>query len=167
MKNDQNAVVRALLHRVGFCPDGATVEQAVLKYGRPFIGTERPKRYLLGVKKNCFRNSFYVAAAERGFYVEGYALSGPGGLFHHAWITIDGIHAVDLTLRGSIPDYQFFGVAFPLRVLNDEIEIRQGYLPLLDWAHPLERMEDLLQRATRLPPDYGLGMEPRTNPPTI
>lgn len=93
--NDQNPLRAALKRRTdvsresGFGNTG--VEQMVLKYGRPFIATGRPQGYRKQAAKNCYLNSFYLADADRGFYVEGYALL-PGHLFQHAWITMDGIH---------------------------------------------------------------------------
>jgi 3(or 17)beta-hydroxysteroid dehydrogenase len=42
------------------------VEEVVLKYGLPFIGTARPKGYRLRRKKECFLNSYYAADEELG-----------------------------------------------------------------------------------------------------
>ena len=62
------------------------VEKAVLKYGRPFIGTARPKGYRQRARKECFLNSFGLADSERGFYVKCYGLHYNYSLFQHAWV---------------------------------------------------------------------------------
>ena len=112
----------------GFDPK---VEPAVLKYGRAFIGINRPKGYRQRAAKNCYLNSFYLADAERGVYVDGFSLLPDQGLlFRHAWITLDGIHAVDVTLRHPAPECHFFGIPFSLEILSAEVVARQGLLPL-------------------------------------
>ena len=108
----------------------------------------------------CFLNSFYAADEELGFYVEGYALH-EGLLFQHAWITLDGLHAVEVTLRGLVSDNHYFGIPFSLEILRAEIGTRNSWhVPMLDYAFPMARMEDLLQKAIASPPDYGRCAEP-------
>jgi hypothetical protein len=109
---NENPVARQLGRKIeGFrrvdIDSNLKVEELVLKYGRPFISVDRPKGFRLGAKKECFLNSYYAADKGQGFYVEGYGLH-EDWLFHHAWITLDGLHAVDVTLRGSVSGYQFF-----------------------------------------------------------
>jgi hypothetical protein len=117
-------------------------------------------RYRLRRKKECFLNSYYAADQELGFYVEGYALH-KDLLFQHAWTTQDGLHAVDVTLRGPISDYHFFGIPFSLEILTAEIGARDSWqFPLLDHAFPMARMENLLQKAIASPPDYACCAEP-------
>ncbi|MHC4049177.1 hypothetical protein [Bradyrhizobium sp. 25ACV] len=67
--------------------------------------------------------------------------------FHHAWVTLDGINAVDVTLR--IPEEaQFFGIAFSLSGLREQIlSVRQGRAPMLDAVYPLEALEALIEKA--------------------
>jgi hypothetical protein len=49
-----------------------------------------------------------LACAERGIYVEGFAITPIFGTpFHHAWITLDGIHAIDVTLKKA-PECSYF-----------------------------------------------------------
>jgi hypothetical protein len=159
----ENPAVRELVRKI----EGARrfggntkVEEAVLKYGLPFIGVARPKGYRLRRKKECFLNSYYTADKELGFYVEGYALH-RDLLFQHAWITLDGLHAVDVTLRGPISDYHFFGIPFSLKILTAEICARDNWqFPLLDHAFTAARMDDLLQKAVASPPDYARFAEP-------
>jgi hypothetical protein len=77
----------------------------------------------------CFRNAGILASEGRGIYVEGHA-SGDTGLFEHAWITLDGMTAIDPTL----PDgerYQYFGVALTPTTLSRLI-VRCGYWGFLD-----------------------------------
>src|ERR1017187_1728247 len=75
------------------------VEEAVLNHGRPFIGVERPTGYRLRKIKKCFANAGYLAYNSLGLYVEGF-VSPPGQPpLHHAWVTLDGVHAIETTLR--------------------------------------------------------------------
>jgi len=95
---------------------------------------------------------------ERGFYVEGYAMSHEDWPFQHAWITLDGLHAVDVTLRSPASDCFYFGISIPFRILRAEILARDGRfpVPLLDHAFPMAKMEGVLQRAIAVPPDCAL-----------
>jgi hypothetical protein len=83
--NDETPIRATLRRRIDVSRErdigNTIVEQVVLKYGRPFIGTGRPTGYRQRAAKNCYLNSFYLADEDRGFYVEGYALR-PGHLFH-------------------------------------------------------------------------------------
>jgi len=67
---------------------------------------------------------------ERGFYVEGYAMSHEDWPFQHAWITLDGLHAVDVTLRSPASDCFYFGISIPFRILRAEILARDGRFPV-------------------------------------
>jgi hypothetical protein len=83
------------------CPDEGMIE--VIARGRPFVGIERPKGFRHQMKaKGCFCNAGRVAMDERATYVEGFILS-LGMLIPHAWLTLDGVHAIDQTLRA--PEY--------------------------------------------------------------
>lgn len=159
----ENQVASALVHQIEVAlrlGSNSDVEELVLKYGLPFVGTARPKGYRLRRKKECFLNSFYAADEELGFYVEGYALH-KGLLFQHAWITLDGLHAVEVTLRSPVLDYHYFGIPFSIEILRAEIGARNSWqVPVLDYAFPMTRMEDLLQKAIAAPPDYGRFAEP-------
>jgi hypothetical protein len=88
---NEHPVVRDLLDHVrafrGRCH--TKVQEAVLKHGRAFTGIERPKGYRQHAVKKCFTNSASVADGERGFYVEGFALTPIGGTaVHHGWVTL-------------------------------------------------------------------------------
>ena len=71
---------------------------AVLEHGRPYVGISRPKGYRKLKDKKCFYNAGKLALANRGTYVEGFTGFG-SALFpiHHAWLTLDGEHAIDVT----------------------------------------------------------------------
>jgi len=101
---------------------------------------------------------------ERGFYVEGYAMSHEDWPFQHAWITLDGLHAVDVTLRSPASDCFYFGISIPFRILRAEILARDGRFPLLDHAFPMAKMEGVLQRAIAVPPDCAPYVEPVVTP---
>jgi hypothetical protein len=98
------------------------VGKAVLAYGRPFVGIARPRGYRLGPPSDCYRNAGALATDDRedyGTYVEGYAMSPRGGSpMQHAWLTLDGTNAVDVTWRHSAEECQYFGIPFSNEVLN-------------------------------------------------
>jgi hypothetical protein len=161
---DENPVARQLTRKIEGMrrvdiESNLKVEEVVLKYGRPFTAVNRPKGFRLGAKKECFLNSYYAADKGQGVYVEGYGLI-EDWLFQHAWITLDGLHAVDVTLRGSVSGYQFFGIPIPLVIMRAEAVVREGQLPLLNHALPTAKMEEILQGATAIPPDYAAYEEP-------
>jgi hypothetical protein len=90
------------------CPDQGMIE--VIARGRPYVGIERPKGFRHQMKaKNCFCNAGRVAMDERATYVEGFILS-LGMLIPHAWLTLDGVHAIDQTLHA--PEYHYYGIPF-------------------------------------------------------
>jgi hypothetical protein len=71
--------------------------------GKPYIWTPVPKglpRYrTIG---DCHANSARaVLEDERLFYVEGAARHQEGWWVEHAWVTLDHVHAIDLTWRGQ------------------------------------------------------------------
>jgi hypothetical protein len=117
------------------------VEEAVLKHGRQFTAIERPKEFRLGALKRCFANAGDVACREKGIYVEGFVISSQTVFpIHHAWITLDGIHAIDVTLRGAVQNYSYFGIPFSLRVL-EKWSARRGYWELLDELADLDELQ--------------------------
>jgi hypothetical protein len=89
------------------------------------------------------RHSFCVADAERSIYVENFAMAN-GHHFHHARVTLDGVHAIDVTLR---PEE---GSIFRNRLLVAHIEkadstVRNGELPMQDPLEPTETLETLVE----------------------
>jgi hypothetical protein len=73
--------------------------------------------------RQCFRNARLVALTYEGAtYVEGIAFSLHGSDrigFYHAWITLDGEHAVDPTWRK--PGCGYFGIAFPIKQVGEVV----------------------------------------------
>jgi hypothetical protein len=67
----------------------------VVEHGRLYVGRSRPKGYRKQAAKKCFYNAGRFALDDRGIYVEGYA-SHRGNPVHHAWVTLDGVHATDV-----------------------------------------------------------------------
>jgi hypothetical protein len=155
----ENPVVSKMRRQIQQDFGNLTIERLVLKYGRSFKGIERPKDYELGRKKQCYTNSFNLADAghgdsHRGFYVEGFALRGDH-LFQHAWVTPDGLHAIDVTLREPASENYFFGIPFSHKLLFAEACSRdnRACLPLLDCLYPTES-DALVRTAVTSPPQY-------------
>jgi hypothetical protein len=153
---NEHPVVRDLLDHVrafrGRCH--TKVQEAVLKHGRAFTGIERPKGYRQHAVKKCFTNSASVADGERGFYVEGFALTPIGGTaVHHGWVTLDGVHAVDVTFKDATKCW-YFGIPFSTKVVGRWSERWGGYLPLIDPYASDEEIEELLQDALSNPPIF-------------
>lgn len=107
-------------------------ELAVLANGHPFVPTVRPKGFDLGKPKDCFVNAgdYAISDPKFGTYVEGFAASDDMPPFHHAWLTLDGETAIDVTLRDAT-GFSFFGIEFPTELLLKWVCCR-GYWGLLD-----------------------------------
>ncbi len=70
---------------------------------------KRPKGYRKRRDQECFYNAQMLAIEDRGRYVEGYAQSRHlNMLVHHAWITLDGVHAIDPTWQE--PGAKYIGI---------------------------------------------------------
>jgi hypothetical protein len=92
--------------------------RAVINHGRPYVGVKRPKGYRKRKAKYCFHNAAMLAIEGRGTYVEGFASFLDGMPIHHAWVTLDGVHAIDVTWTWRDPaDCSYFGIAFPTQIL--------------------------------------------------
>lgn len=159
----ETPIQRALRLDIQHLPGNVRLQTIVLKHGRAFAPQRRPKGYRLRTQKECFLNSFYVADAGRGTYVEGFAMVN-NLHFHHAWVTLDGVHAVDVTLR--VPEEaRFFGIAFSLAGLREQIlSVRKGRVPMLDVLYPMEALEALVEKAGT----SRFGADDRTDdPPTL
>lgn len=85
---------------VGYSP---RVPEILNRLGKRYISTPVPKglpRYR--TVGDCHRNcQNAVLADNRLTYVEGAAHTSIGVWMGHAWVTMDGVHAIDLTWRGQ------------------------------------------------------------------
>jgi hypothetical protein len=132
MKTHQNLVAAHLRHLVTINFGDVETYKLVLSLGRSYRGAPRPKGFRRGPPKMCFQNAGRLAFSGRGIYVEGYALLGPDddSPKHHAWITLNGSEAVDVTwAKGETCEY--FGIA----VQQDDLMrwlARKGYWGVLD-----------------------------------
>jgi hypothetical protein len=110
--------VEIMLARITVLSQGNVgIEKLVLEYGCPFVGIARPKGYRQWTRKQCFRNAATLADRGQGIYCEGFVIS-PGSScqpFHHAWITLDGKEAIDVTLPDAAENL-YFGIPFPEKV---------------------------------------------------
>jgi hypothetical protein len=87
-------------------------ENIVLEYGRPFVGIARPEGYCQWERKQCFSNAGDLAESGQGTYCEGFTIWPPFyEPFHHAWITLDGKSAIDVTLPNATECW-YFGIPF-------------------------------------------------------
>jgi hypothetical protein len=93
--------------------------------GKLFIGIKRPKRFRQMRRKDCFRNSQSLAIDGRATYVEGLCLDRLGIPFAHGWLTLDGEHAIDVTLPNA-ESFSYFGIAFDTVALAGAI-CKSGY----------------------------------------
>src|SRR4051794_36991838 len=88
--------------------------------GKLFTGTKRPKGFRQMRRKDCFRNSQSLAINGRATYVEGLCVGRSGIAFAHGWLTLDGKHAIDVTLPDA-ESYAYFGIALDAVALADAI----------------------------------------------
>jgi hypothetical protein len=97
----------------------SAAERIVLELGRVYRPTLRPKYFRLRAPKQCFFNAGEYAGRgpQFGNYVEGYAASATQPPFHHAWLSLDGETAIDVTLRDPM-SYQYFGIEIPTTLLE-------------------------------------------------
>lgn len=79
--------------------------------GKLFTGIKRPNGFRQMRRKDCFRNSQSLAIHGRATYVEGLCVGRSGIAFAHGWLTLDGEHAIDVTLPNA-ESYTYFGIAF-------------------------------------------------------
>jgi len=121
---------------------------AVERLGQRYIPTSVPKglpRYR--AMNQCYRNACRAATDDpRLRYVEGLALQGTMWI-GHAWVTMDGEHAIDPTWRGQLycgqridPAAEYFGVEIPIKDVW-ELWSKMGSMGLIagEWAHTRQR----------------------------
>jgi hypothetical protein len=67
----------------------------------------------------------------------------PRLLAHHAWNTLDGVHAIDTTWPNA-PACAYFGIQFPTKIVADWAwRNNRSICPILDWMRP-ELMREAL-----------------------
>ena len=94
-------------------------------------------------------NAGDLALQHRGTYVEGFALYPDGrGPVHHAWLTLDGIHAVDVTWRMGPAGCDYFGITFTNGVLERFTSRTRSWGPLLGSSQHDEVLRDAGLSAT-------------------
>ena len=136
MKIHDNLVAAHLRHFVTNNFGDVETYKLVLSLGRSYRGAPRPKEFRRGPPKKCFQNAGRLAFRGRGIYVEGYALSRLDDDWpkHHAWITLNGSEAVDVTwAKGETCEY--FGIAVQQDDLIRWLTIK-GYWGVLDPVVP-------------------------------
>ncbi|MFQ3451795.1 hypothetical protein PMN64_00500 [Bradyrhizobium sp. UFLA01-814] len=136
-----------------------TIERIVLEHGVPFTGIDRPKGMRLRKAQYCFRNSFYAASEQPGMlYVEGFAAVANSVVVHHGWISPDGVHAIDVTLRYPPESIEFFGVAFTVGTATSELLQTNQLMPLFNSWKPGSRLLVLAEKAAKSPAPTGPGV---------
>jgi hypothetical protein len=111
---DQPHPVARRLSRWASLDKASPEEKAVLAHGQPFVGIARPKGYRLRAIKQCFVNAGDLALRGLGTYVEGFAIDPKtGALVHHAWLSLDGTNAVDVTWRTPANECPLFRYSLP------------------------------------------------------
>lgn len=109
----------------------ALMERFVLRNGRAFMPARRVGRR--GRLKQCYANATSRVLRHGGEYVEGYTLT-CGLPISHAWVTLDGVGAMDPTLPAD--EHEYFGVVLPTRILTRELGLL-GHYGILDTRHGL------------------------------
>jgi hypothetical protein len=96
--------------------------------GKLFTGIKRPKGFRQMKPKNCFCNAQLVAMQGRATYVEGLCVSRcvPQFAFAHGWLTLDGEHAIDVTLPDAM-EHAYFGIPFDDRHALNRALLASGY----------------------------------------
>lgn len=142
---------KELTRRVNNEHGDSTIERIVLEHGTRFAGIDRPKGMRLGPIKNCYRNSYHAAGRHQGMlYVEGFAMVRKTLLIQHAWISPDGIHAIDLTLRHTSSDIEFYGIPFSIGLATTELVETDATLPLFCLWKPQARLHALAEKVKSL-----------------
>lgn len=143
-----NILTAELVRRADSEHGDSTIERLVLQYGTHFNGIDRPKGMRLGPAKNCFWNSYNGAGKHDGvLYVEGFAMVRGYPPIHHAWISLDGIQAIDLTLRDRASETEFYGIPFSISLATEELMANGATLPLFSLSKPISHLHALAEKA--------------------
>jgi hypothetical protein len=86
----------------------------MLKYGRFFQPSPRPKKYKSGDRNQCYGNSLdLVIVHDELSYCEGYVVvKGIDMPMEHGWCVTEDGTLVDVTLRKPLIPLAYFGVVF-------------------------------------------------------
>lgn len=108
----------------------ALLDRFILRNGKPFVAPSKNVRR--GRAQQCFRNSSnYVISHDGAQYVEGYVMWPDIPIpILHAWVTLDGIHAKDPTMKDT-GNCSYFGIIFDLETMMKE-QMRNKCYGLLD-----------------------------------
>lgn len=113
----------------GFC------EEVLRRHGKSFKPVSKPVDVPgYNAPGYCFRNAALIALTVPSYrYVEGVCWwRRAEHSFHHAWVTDNGINAIDPTIEDhpspllSVHDYRYFGLEYPTMVLV--AAIKRGFL---------------------------------------
>ena len=102
--------------------------EALCERGKEYVAIPRPKGFRhQKEKKECFYNAYTTAMNLRARYVEGLAFAAPHGIwFPHAWITKDGVHAIDQTWSYQ-EGLRYFGLELPIKEVAS-VAARRGWI---------------------------------------
>ncbi len=114
----------------------------VLEHGKPFVPSQRPKGLRKRRNRYCFANAASVVGdyPDLGYrYCEGWAVSASGHslAIQHAWLTVDGSTAVDVTWLEP-------GLAY-LGVMIESAELARCQLAVLSHSSYLDWVTDTLR----------------------
>jgi hypothetical protein len=111
--------------------------RALEKRGKEYKGIERPKYFRRQWKQGeCFYNAAEIVFKNPcATYVEGVAYHTVDLGFHHAWVTIDGVHAIDQTWPK--PGIVYVGIDVPTDQLLEALRHTDCY------GHIIEKLEML------------------------
>jgi hypothetical protein len=92
----------------------ARIYDLLLKYGRFFEPSPRPKKYKPGDRHQCYGNSLDLVMADDGLrYCEGYVVvEGISIPMEHGWCVTEDGSVLDVTLRKPLIPLAYFGVVF-------------------------------------------------------
>ncbi len=116
-----------------------------LRDAKAFVPIKRPKGIRKRADKLCFLNATEIVLdfgknahpdlIERPpMYVEGLARWISGDVYHHAWITFDGVHAIDVTWKQ--PGIEYIGVMFDIEAVSNHILKNGPCTSMLEGAAP-------------------------------
>jgi len=130
------AALRADLDKLRPTNPLADVYRFVLEHGRYYVAVERPKGFRRQLRpKQCFANATRTSQQKiEASYVEGFALKTGRSPFQHAWVTLDGLHAIDQTLQRP-ERFLYFGIPFTAEIVS-KVTYTRGHFGLLDPFEP-------------------------------